>query len=113
MANWTAPPSAGLTGSFFSERLFMGTTPSADQPAPGTEAPVAAARPRKGPRGKIVIFGTWCKGCGICVAFCPTKVLSLDADGHPVVSAPEKCTACHFCDTHCPDLAIVVTRMQD
>jgi 2-oxoglutarate ferredoxin oxidoreductase subunit delta len=85
---------------------------SAESPA-GTEAATATPRPRKGPKGKIVIFGTWCKGCGICVAFCPTHVLSLDSEGHPVVSAPEKCTACHFCDTHCPDLAIVVTRIND
>ena len=66
---------------------------------------------RKGPRGKIIIFGTWCKGCGICVAFCPTGVLALDSDGHPIVVAPEKCTACHWCDTHCPDLAIVVQKI--
>ena len=69
--------------------------------------------PRKGPRGKIIIFGTWCKGCGICVAFCPTGVLALDNDGHPVVVAPEKCTACHWCDTHCPDLAMVVQKIGD
>jgi 2-oxoglutarate ferredoxin oxidoreductase subunit delta len=66
---------------------------------------------RRGPRGKIIIFGTWCKGCGICVAFCPMGVLALDSDGHPVVVAPEKCTACHWCDTHCPDLAIVVQKI--
>lgn len=65
----------------------------------------------KGPRGKIIIFGTWCKGCGICVAFCPTGVLALDNEGHPIVVAPEKCTACHWCDTHCPDLAIVVQKL--
>jgi 2-oxoglutarate ferredoxin oxidoreductase subunit delta len=86
-----------------SERLAMSSLTTSE-----VQEPKAA---RKGPRGKIVIFGTWCKGCGICVAFCPTKVLSLDSNGHPVVSAPEKCTACHFCDTHCPDLAIVVTRI--
>jgi NAD-dependent dihydropyrimidine dehydrogenase PreA subunit len=71
------------------------------------------ARHPKGPKGKIVIFGTWCKGCGICVAFCPTGVLALDSNSHPVVVAPEKCTACHWCDTHCPDLAIVVHRIDE
>ena len=68
-------------------------------------------RARRGPRGQVVIFGTWCKGCGLCVAFCPAQVLALDHEGYPVAVAPEKCTACHWCDTHCPDLAIVVKRI--
>jgi 2-oxoglutarate ferredoxin oxidoreductase subunit delta len=69
-------------------------------------------RVKRGPRGQVVIFGTWCKGCGLCVAFCPVQVLALDAEGYPIVVAPEKCTACHWCDTHCPDLAIVVKRIE-
>ncbi len=69
-------------------------------------APPAAVR--KGPRGVVTIFGLWCKGCGICVELCPTAVLELNGDDHPYPAHPEKCTACHFCDTHCPDLAIVV-----
>ena len=40
------------------------------------------------------------------------SVLAFDEDRHiPIVVAPEKCTGCHFCDTHCPDLAIVVRRL--
>jgi 2-oxoglutarate ferredoxin oxidoreductase subunit delta len=69
-------------------------------------------RTRRGPRGQVVIFGTWCKGCGLCVEFCPVNVLALDTNGHPIVVAPEKCTACHWCDTHCPDLAIIVKRIE-
>ncbi len=69
------------------------------------------AHPKHRQRGKVVVFGTWCKGCGLCVEFCPTKVLVLDEDDHPVVVAEEKCTACHWCDTHCPDFAIVVERI--
>jgi 2-oxoglutarate ferredoxin oxidoreductase subunit delta len=66
----------------------------------------------KRPRGHVTIFGMWCKGCQICVAFCPTGVLAFnDAEDRPVVAHPEKCTACHWCDTHCPDLAIVVTSL--
>ena len=72
----------------------------------------APARPKRGPRGQVVIFGTWCKGCGLCAEFCPTGVLGLDRDSRPMVIAPEKCTACHWCDTHCPDLAIVVKRIE-
>ena len=68
---------------------------------------------RKGPRGEVTIFATWCKGCRICVEFCPTKVLEMGPnDNHPLVAYPEKCTACHFCDTHCPDLAIVVRKLE-
>ena len=77
----------------------------------GAAAHDAAPRPKRGPRGRVVIFGTWCKGCGICVEFCPMKVLALNDDGHPLVVAPEKCTACHWCDTHCPDFAITVERI--
>jgi len=84
-----------------------------DVPAPqamGTSEPKSNIR--RGARGQVTIFGTWCKGCGICVAFCPTGVLALDADDHPVVVHPEKCTACHWCDTHCPDLAIIVRKIE-
>jgi 2-oxoglutarate ferredoxin oxidoreductase subunit delta len=66
----------------------------------------------KRPRGQVVIFGMWCKGCGICVEFCPTGVLALGEDDHPIVVHPENCTACHWCDTHCPDLAIVVRTVK-
>jgi 2-oxoglutarate ferredoxin oxidoreductase subunit delta len=77
------------------------------------QAVVEKAPPvQKGPRGRVVIFGMWCKGCGLCVEFCPTGVLSLNEDSHPVVVHAEKCTACHWCDTHCPDLAIVVHRIE-
>jgi 2-oxoglutarate ferredoxin oxidoreductase subunit delta len=76
-----------------------------------TRQPPAAAptRSARGPRGRVTIFGNWCKGCRLCVEFCPTGVLDFvdDAD-QPSVVHPDKCTACHWCDTHCPDLAIVV-----
>jgi len=67
---------------------------------------------KRGPRGRVVIFGTWCKGCGLCAAFCPAGVLALDDDGHPYVIAPEKCSACHWCDTHCPDFALTVQPVE-
>lgn len=73
----------------------------------------SAEKPRrKGPRGEVKIFATWCKGCNICVVLCPTQVLAMHPSGnYPIVVEPENCTACHFCDTHCPDLAIVVKKM--
>lgn len=75
-------------------------------------APAQAPAPKKrGPRGRVIIFGMWCKGCRLCVEFCPTGVLEFQ-DDRPVVVKPESCTACHWCDTHCPDLAIVVERLE-
>jgi len=80
-----------------------------DTPAP----PTGRTGPHRGPRGQVTIFGMWCKGCRLCVDFCPTGVLAFnDQDDHPIVVNPEKCTACHWCDTHCPDLAIVVKRIE-
>ncbi len=77
-----------------------------------TAATAAQPRPPRGPHGQVVIYETWCKGCGLCVAFCPVKVLALDDEGRPVVVAAEKCTACHWCDIHCPDFAIVVKPIE-
>lgn len=50
----------------------------------------------------------WCKGCGICVAFCPKKAISLVEEKAQV--DPELCIACGMCELYCPDLAIVVTK---
>lgn len=80
-------------------------TPDSKPALPGGEN---KPRPKRGPRGRVIIFGMWCKGCRLCVDFCPTGVLAFAEDDHPVVVKPENCTACHWCDTHCPDLAIVV-----
>jgi 2-oxoglutarate ferredoxin oxidoreductase subunit delta len=77
-----------------------------------SEAAAPVTQARKGPRGQVTIFSNWCKGCSICVNFCPTGVLVLDEDEHPFVAYPEKCTACHWCDTHCPDFAIVVKKIE-
>jgi len=50
----------------------------------------------------------WCKGCGICVAFCPKKVYDRMPDGKPKVARPEDCIQCMLCELRCPDFAINV-----
>ena len=90
----------------------MSNTLQVESPDPSGLQP--AAEIKKKPRGQVFIYGKWCKGCHICVTFCPTGVLEMDVSGeHPFAAHPENCTACHFCDTHCPDLAIVVRHIQE
>jgi len=50
----------------------------------------------------------WCKGCGICVHFCPKQVLSLDAEQKASAVRTEDCICCRLCQYRCPDLAIEV-----
>ena len=50
----------------------------------------------------------WCKGCGICVTFCPKQVLALDDEGKATVVGAERCSICMLCEMRCPDLAISV-----
>jgi 2-oxoglutarate ferredoxin oxidoreductase subunit delta len=58
----------------------------------------------------IVIRKDLCKGCGICVAFCPTHVLELGDDEKAEVKRLEDCTGCGLCEMRCPDLAIEVQK---
>jgi len=68
---------------------------------------------RKKGRTRITIYHDWCKGCGLCVAFCPAKVFALDATGKARVVNEAECTNCGFCELHCPDFAIIVQPLPD
>jgi 2-oxoglutarate ferredoxin oxidoreductase subunit delta len=88
----------------------MTTEETADPSAVKVSKATGARRARA--RGRVTLFGTWCKGCGICVEFCPQQVFEADHQGRPVIVHGDKCTACHWCDTHCPDMAITVRRLE-
>lgn len=65
------------------------------------------------PTGKdnqsIYVNYSWCKGCIICISFCPKEVYDITALGQPVPTRIESCTRCMICVQRCPDFAICIT----
>lgn len=57
-------------------------------------------------RKKVQVNREWCKGCGICVAFCPKTVLVLDDEEKACWAHSERCINCGLCEMRCPDIAI-------
>ncbi|MBU1194835.1 MAG: 4Fe-4S binding protein [Proteobacteria bacterium] len=66
------------------------------------------SEPRTKNRIRHLIDTQWCKGCGICIHFCPEKVLEFDEQGKAKAVRPEDCIACRLCELRCPDLAIQI-----
>ncbi|GAB7141030.1 4Fe-4S binding protein [Deferribacterales bacterium RsTz2092] len=62
-------------------------------------------------RGKITIVEKLCKGCAICVRFCPKQVLEMKKFKVHIKSA-DACIACAMCELRCPDFAISVEAEQ-
>ncbi|MCL6451196.1 MAG: 4Fe-4S binding protein [Acetobacteraceae bacterium] len=65
---------------------------------------------------KVVFREDRCKGCELCTAVCPQKIIhmgeGLNRQGyHPAkVDDQEKCTSCTLCARVCPDMVIEVYR---
>ena len=63
---------------------------------------------------KLHVEERYCKGCGICIEFCPVKILKksqkMNSRGYfpPESSEMGKCKKCGMCSLLCPDFAIVV-----
>lgn len=54
----------------------------------------------------------WCKGCGICVEFCPKNVLEIK-HGKINIKNIEACIKCGQCELRCPDYAIYLGGKED
>ena len=69
-------------------------------------------------KGAVVVDRERCKGCGVCVASCPLKVLEMSSEvngkGYPfaVMARPDACTGCASCGVICPDSCITVYRQK-
>jgi 2-oxoglutarate ferredoxin oxidoreductase subunit delta len=56
---------------------------------------------------RIEIDNLLCKGCALCVDFCPTDALKIDGP-YAAIKDLDRCTGCQVCNLRCPDLAIQV-----
>lgn len=62
---------------------------------------------------KIKLLFERCKGCGLCIEFCPKKIIHFSSrrnlQGYKVVeiSDPEKCNHCGICYLMCPEVVFV------
>lgn len=71
------------------------------------------------PRGQVYIIPERCKGCGLCIEFCPREVLretsTINTKGyHYPELAPGKetaCIHCQFCTMICPEFAIYTAEI--
>ena len=68
------------------------------------------------PRGEIHLIVERCKGCQLCVTYCPCGVLEMselfNAKGYhpPQVRDVQRCVACGLCEMLCPEFAIYVVE---
>ncbi|MBQ7522922.1 MAG: 4Fe-4S binding protein [Oscillospiraceae bacterium] len=60
---------------------------------------------------ELVINTAWCKGCGICAAFCPKEALEL-VKGKARLKEENACILCGQCEQRCPDYAIYVKETE-
>ncbi len=64
---------------------------------------------------KIYIDARVCKGCGLCIHYCPREVLRLsdirNQKGYTVAQVVDidDCSGCKLCEMGCPDVAIYVS----
>jgi 2-oxoglutarate ferredoxin oxidoreductase subunit delta len=98
--------------SINSENIWVGTSralspgqrPAVDR-SPSEKKDLFMAKPKL---KQHLINRAWCKGCGICVQFCPKNVLELDDADKVVAARPEDCICCRLCELRCPDFAIEI-----
>jgi 2-oxoglutarate ferredoxin oxidoreductase subunit delta len=78
---------------------------------------------KKTKKGKIIINMERCKGCHLCIEFCPNEQIEVDESLNKKGYSPacfkqnpsegEKgCNACSMCAIVCPEVAIEVYRAQ-
>ena len=73
---------------------------------------------KKRPEVSIEINEDLCKGCEICIDFCPLEIFDLSRKlnrrGYylPIVTKENECNGCRLCELLCPEFAIVLTKTE-
>jgi Indolepyruvate ferredoxin oxidoreductase, alpha and beta subunits len=62
---------------------------------------------------KLSIDTRLCKGCGICAAYCPKKVIAMTDKGKARIDNEEACIYCGLCEMRCPDFAVEITGKKE
>lgn len=62
-------------------------------------------------RYRFSVLKERCKGCRLCIEFCPRQVLRESAEFsrkgyHPPYASNDKCINCGLCELICPEFAI-------
>jgi 2-oxoglutarate ferredoxin oxidoreductase subunit delta len=73
------------------------------------------------PLGQVYLIPERCKGCEVCVHFCPKDVLSIsderNAKGYRIPKLSngeaEECVNCGFCTLVCPEFAIFTLPIEE
>jgi len=65
---------------------------------------------------KMTVNPFYCKGCGLCVATCPKKIIKfsvkINAKGYNYAEVEDQasCIACKLCYQTCPEVAITIEK---
>ncbi|MEP0815329.1 MAG: ferredoxin family protein [bacterium] len=62
---------------------------------------------------RMAVNYDWCKGCGICISFCPKDCFDISSIGQPMMTRLDVCTKCMQCVYRCPDYCITIEDLSE